>query len=66
MTILEKLNRIIDITGNVKFKELKLYYIKNKKLSKKQVKWIEKFYYSVFEKVEEDIAYDHTLYGYDI
>ena len=66
MSILEKLNKIIKVTGNKKFIELKKYYDKNKRLTQKQIMWVEKFYYSLFEKVEEEIEYDHTLYGYDV
>lgn len=66
MSILEKLDRIIEVTENNKFIELKNYYDKNKILTHKQIIWVEKFYYSLFEKVEEEIEYEHTLYGYDI
>ena len=66
MTTLKKLDKIISVTGNIKFKELKLYYLKYKVLSKKQVEWVNRFYYSVFESVNDEIEYDHTLYGYDI
>lgn len=66
MSILEKLNKIIKITENKKFIELKKYYDKNKRLTQKQIMWVEKFYYNLFEKVEEEIEYNHTLYGYDI
>ena len=66
MSILEKLNKIIKITENKKFIELKKYYDKNKRLTQKQIMWVEKFYYNLFEKVEEEIEYDHTLYGYDV
>lgn len=66
MSILEKLDRIIEVTGNKKFIGLKEYYNKNKRLTYKQIMWVERFYYSLFEKVEDEIEYDNTLYGYDI
>lgn len=66
MSILEKLDKIIEVTKNEKFIELKRYYDKNKRLTHKQIIWVEKFYYSLFEKVEDEIEYDHTLYGYDV
>ena len=66
MSILEKLDKIIKVTGNKKFIKLKKYYDKNKRLTQKQIMWVEKFYYSLFEKVEEEIEYEHTLYGYDM
>lgn len=65
MSILEKLNKIIKVTENKKFIELKKYYDKNKRLTQKQIMWVEKFYYILFEKVEEEIEYIHTLYGCD-
>ena len=66
MSILEKLDRIIEVTGNKKFIGLKEYYNKNKRLTYKQIMWVERFYYSLFEKVEDEIEYDNTLYGYDV
>lgn len=66
MSILEKLDKIIETTKNEKFIELKRFYNKNKRLTHKQIIWVEKFYYSLFEKVEDEIKYDHTLYGYDV
>lgn len=66
MSILEKLDKIIEVTKNEKFIELKRYYDKNKRLTHKQIIWVEKFYYSLFEKVEDEIGYDYTLYGYDV
>lgn len=66
MNTLEKLDRIIETTKNEKFINLRNYYNEYGKLSFKQKVWIQKFYYSLFEDVEERIEYDHTLYGYDI
>ena len=66
MSILEKLDKIIEVTKNEKFIKLKRYYDKNKRLTHKQIIWVEKFYYSLFEKVEDEIEYDYTLYGYDV
>lgn len=66
MNILEKLDRIIETTRNENFISLRNYYNECGKLSFKQKIWIQKFYYSLFEEVEEEIEYDHTLYGYDI
>nr|DAN63678.1 MAG TPA: hypothetical protein [Herelleviridae sp.] len=66
MNTLKKLDRIIETTKNEKFINLRNYYNECGKLSFKQKIWIQKFYYSLFERVEENIEYDHTLYGYDI
>lgn len=66
MNTLEKLDRIIETTKNEKFINLRNYYNEYDKLSFKQKVWIQKFYYNLFEDVEERIEYDHTLYGYDI